>query len=239
MNKVIILAAGIGSRLRPLTNDLPKCMIQVNSQHLIERIVNQLKDSDSNIEINIITGYKSDVLKKKYIGTDVKIIENTAYDETNNMFSLYLGMKKVKNYENLIVLNADCIYDNQIVSQLVSFDGSCIAIDKSFYDEESMKVIIKQNLIRSISKQIKNNEDVATSIDLYKFDKIAAQDLFNIIEKYIENKDINKWTEIAINDLLQKEEIRVKPFEINGSRWYEIDTLRDLEIAEKLFLNEK
>jgi choline kinase len=239
MNKVIILAAGIGSRLRPLTNDLPKCMIQVNSKHLIERVVNQLKKSDNKIEINIITGYKSDVLKKFYNGTDINIIENTIYDETNNMFSLYLGMKEVINYENLIVLNADCIYDDQIVSQLVSFKGSCIAIDNSFYDEESMKVIIKKNLVRSISKEFKNNDDVATSIDLYKFDKITAQDLFNIIEKYIDNKDINKWTEIAINDLLQKEEIEVKPFEINGSRWYEIDTLEDLDKAEKLFLDEK
>jgi choline kinase len=122
---------------------------------------------------------------------------------------------------------------------LVSFKGSCIAIDNSFYDEESMKVIIKKNLVRSISKEFKNNDDVATSIDLYKFDKITAQDLFNIIEKYIDNKDINKWTEIAINDLLQKEEIEVKPFEINGSRWYEIDTLEDLDKAEKLFLDEK
>lgn len=235
---VVILAAGIGSRLQPLTNHKPKCMIDVGGSTILERILQQLGENDKVGTISVLTGHKHEVIAnfvdKKY--PKIQCIYNKDYLITNNMYSLNMFFSQRKDINNdLIVMNADCIYDDQVVNQCLDYKGSCIMTDSSTYLDESMKVKIDDQTVKGISKKFKQASDVYTSIDLYKFDQNTAVTLTNIVEDYIKNGDLNQWTEIAINDLVTDNSHIVMSNDIKGKRWFEIDTIEDLNQARELF----
>ena len=231
--KAIILAAGIGSRLRPITDSVPKCMVKVNGEMIIDRQIQELIDNKIE-DIYVIAGYKyeklSDYISIKY--PNVNIIYNDVYDSTNNMYSLFLA-KSVLNSSSFILLNADVFIDRGIVKQIVdSNEINSIICEKGLYNEESMKIVFNSKIER-ISKKITENDSYGVSIDIYKFSREASVNLFEIVSDYIINKsELNMWTEVALDRLLDKCDFQ--PIEIS-TRWMEIDNHEDLKIAEKIF----
>lgn len=239
--KAIILAAGIGSRLRPATNDKPKTMVKVNGHPMIAGIIDSLISAGIQTII-VCTGYKSNVITEylnEFYSSRVNLlfIHNEEYLSTNNMYSLYLAREHMN--DEIIVMNADLIYDKQIMIDLVSCCGNAVAVDKGRYLEESMKITVEGNYISSISKGINKEDAYGCSIDIYKFDISSAQTLKSEIVKIIEDeKDVNQWTEVLLNKVFHQNKILARPMEINTMRWYEIDNFDDLASAEILF-NEK
>lgn len=234
--RALILAAGIGSRLRPLTDEVPKCMIEVNGIKIIEKQIQNLLENGIK-DIAVITGYKSDVLEK-YINekyTNVQIIRNDEYLTTNNMYSLFLGSFFVRNNE-FILMNADVFFDSIIIKKLLeTSDKNVIVCDKGNYLEESMKIIKKEDRIIEISKKVKENESYGATIDVYKFSKEASEVLLDKINEIINiNNERNSWTEVAIQEILK--EVYFKSLDMNYN-WVEIDNNEDLKLAEKIFEN--
>lgn len=235
--KAIILAAGIGSRLRPLTENMPKCMVEVNNESLIHRIVKQLINNERVEEVIILCGYKADILVKHVseLGLDnIKFINNEVFDTTNNMYSLSLALNCYDG--DAIIINADCIYDDLIVKSVCEVDASTIFIDKSRNSEESMKVKVVNDIMVEMSKAIPLDVSFS-SIDIYYFVKEDLAKLKGIITAYIAGSQLNLWTEYAINDLLQLHPGLISFKDIAQNKWYEIDDLNDLTLASDLFLN--
>ena len=235
--KAIILAAGLGSRLRPITDNLPKCMVPVNGQPIINKqISNLLENGFQEEDIIVVGGYKSEILEE-YLKNNfrkVKYINNTRYAETNNMYSLYLAMKKIGEVPFLL-MNADVFYDSSVISGLLKCEAdNAIAADRTQYIEESMKVCTDEdNKISHISKAIPEDEHYAVSIDVYKISAEAAKRLIEIVKEFIEIKrDENSWTEVALDQILDS--CMFKPYVIDA-RWVEIDNHYDLKLAESLF----
>ena len=236
---VIILAAGIGSRLRPLTNSMPKTMIDVNGKSIIRRLMDQLSNSN-DINIHIVAGYKQEILNeflKSNKDYKYNFIINDDYEITNNMYSLFLALNILdnSNKNNLVIINADCVYDDRIVEEMLSSVESCIAIDENIFNNESMKVLLDDNkLVKKMSKSINNSEKSFVSMDIYNFNQQLKRELFVIVSKYIEKGDLNSWTEVAIDELVQKgNKVKVRPFK---NKWMEIDDLNDLKKAEEIFV---
>lgn len=234
--KALILAAGLGSRLRPLTDNVPKCMVEVNGVSIIDKQINNLRKSGVE-DIFIITGYKEDVLqnhiKKSYNDLNIRIISNSDYDKTNNMYSLYLANEYLSDSE-FVMMNSDVFFEAEIIEELLNDKyENLIVCEKDNYNEESMKIIVENNIINEISKKISSEESYGTSIDVYRFGKEASKKLFEIIYDYLYvRKDLNSWSEVAINDLIKK--VSFQPLNIKY-KWMEIDNHEDLAIAEKLF----
>jgi len=234
MSSVIILAAGIGSRLRPLTDDRPKCMIEVANQPLIERLILQIQKFSFDSKIIVVGGYKVDLLEKflhKFDG-HVNLVINSDYSTTNNMESCRLGLESAPN-EDCIIVNADCIYDDSILKGMLEQKASCIAVDSNQYFEENMKVRVETGVVIKISKDLDDSKDVKTSIDIYYFTKSDRQALHQIMSDFNSNNDLNQWTEVAIDCLVKT--CNVLPKEFSGNKWMEIDNLHDLAMAQKLF----
>ncbi|MGN7205179.1 sugar phosphate nucleotidyltransferase [Pedobacter sp. SAFR-022] len=234
---IIILAAGIGSRLRPLTDEIPKCMVKVNGRPIIERILTQIADSSIEKNIFVVTGYKEDVLKSfiTALGIPVTFIENTDYNSTNNMFSLNLALKKTDPQAGLVIINADCVYEDDIVSNMLLTDDNFIAVDKSIFNEESMKVSVDSDgFIMAMSKAISEAEGNFVSMDIYSFDQNLKEKLLNVTTKVISDGDLNSWTEVAI-DMLAKAQRVLRPFDCSTRKWMEIDDHGDLSKAEQIF----
>ena len=235
--KAIILAAGLGSRLRPITDEIPKCMVSVNGQPIINKqISNLLENGFNQSEIFVVAGYKAEVLDKYLKDTfpDVNVINNTRYAETNNMYSLYLAIKKIGE-SSFLLMNADVCYDGNVISGLLaSSSDNAIAVDKTQYLEESMKICVTdKDRITHISKAISEEDHFAVSIDVYKISKEGADKLMEIIRDFIEvRNDENSWTEVALDKIFGT--VTFNPYVIDG-RWVEIDNHDDLKTAENLF----
>jgi len=239
--KAIILAAGKGTRLYPLSGDKPKSMIKVNSVPIIEyQIESYLFAKFKEEDISIVIGYKAEILEEYIINKypKINIIINKDFSTTNNMYSLYLAMKKIHVDDILFINNADCIYDKNIISGMNLYPNpNLIAADKGAYSVESMKITLdKKSIIQSIAKTIDKDNAYGNSIDLYKMNKETYLIFLNIIKEYIEvNKDLNSWTEVALDILLKK--VEFDPYNIEGKKWIEIDNYADLLQADLLFNN--
>lgn len=234
--RAIILAAGLGTRLRPITNEVPKCMVSVNGICIIDKQINNLHKAGVN-DIVVVGGYKAEILKKhleRYEG--ITFVNNYRYAETNNMYSLYLALKHIGDSEFLL-MNSDVYFDASIIEGLLgrNTEGkSLIACDSSSYLEESMKITIDESgKIKHISKKITENEYYAVSIDVYKLNSDAVNTLSKEVCDTIEvKKDENSWTEVALDAIFDR--TAFVPFVIRG-RWFEIDNHADLQRAEQLF----
>lgn len=238
--KAIILAAGVGSRLRPITDHMPKSLIQVGNKKVLDyQIEGYLSAGLNQEDINIVTGYRSEdiakYLKEKY--PRVKIVENREFATTNNMYSLYLAINTLEQnrVESLFINNADCIYDYSIIKQMVeSPNENLIACKKDVYIEESMKVTVSGDRIVNISKQIHANDAYGVSLDLYKFGSATFVSLKNIISRIIEKeKKINLWTELSFPELFTNS--TVLPIDTKNLKWVEIDNKEDLLLADSIF----
>lgn len=233
--KALILAAGFGSRLAPITDNLPKSLVPVNGKPILFKQIDNLLENGIK-DITIVSGYKAEVLYKnvKEQYPDVKIIESKDYATTNNMYSAYLGLKEIGVGE-MLMMNADVFFDSSVIKALLACPHSnAIVTDIGRYNEESMKVIEKNGRLVEISKQITKEDALGSSIDVYKFDKVGSGAFLAKCIDYIENrKELKMWSEVALNDVLK--EVTFKACPLVG-RWFEIDNHEDLAAAEELFI---
>ena len=154
--KALILAAGLGTRLAPITDNYPKCMTEVvNDITIIEQQIKSLLENNIK-DITVVVGYKSDILIPylKTLYKDINIIENKDFQNTNNMYSAFLGYKNLKD-SDFIMMNADVFFDSKTLKSLIDdINSDAIVTDIGTWNEESMKVVEANGKLVSISKQI-------------------------------------------------------------------------------------
>ena len=232
--KALILAAGLGARLRPITDDRPKSLVEINGKPILVKQIENLYENHV-LDIIVVAGYKSTVLETEIhsLFPQVKIVVNDKYEETNNMYSAFLT-KSLINSEPFLMMNADVFFDSSVIKSLLEFKHpDAIVVEKGRFLGESMKVEQKDGKIIRISKQIEKAKALGVSIDVYKFSSKGGDAFFAKCEDYIEkNKDVNKWSEFALNDILDVVSFKACPL---CGRWCEIDNYNDLKEAEEIF----
>ncbi|MEI7457522.1 MAG: HAD-IIA family hydrolase [Nitrosomonadales bacterium] len=232
----IILAAGLGTRLRPITDKKPKCMVKVAGRAILQRQIDAYLAAKVD-KIIVVAGYRSEVVERmcSAYGNHVQIVRNNEYSKTNNMYSLYLALKQLGN-EPFLLSNGDVVYDPGIINDIIGQEGAYIAADHNSYSEESMKIVVQGGCVKDISKQIDQGRAYGCSIDLYKFDLTAATEFKLVIEEIIETRNSrNEWTEVALQTAIQNNRILMRPFDISKRNWVEIDNFADLSVADRLF----
>ena len=139
--------------------------------------------------------------------------------------------------KSFLLSNGDVVFDDKIVYEAICREEDLIAADAGSYSEESMKISLNQSgYIKDISKLIRSEDAYGNSIDVYKFSAQSSKILFNEIRKIIEeDNNLKDWTEVAIQRLMQKGSLKMKPFDIAGKSWVEIDNYHDLAQADKIF----
>lgn len=133
--KVVILAAGQGTRLRPLTDECPKCMVKVAGKSMIERQLAVMASCGiQNEDIYIVSGYRSDALKNALAGTGIHIIMNEAFETTNMVCSLMCAADVMQQEEDIIVSYGDIIYEKQVFQKILeSKDDMSVIVDDGWY----------------------------------------------------------------------------------------------------------
>ncbi|MEM3342268.1 MAG: phosphocholine cytidylyltransferase family protein, partial [Thermoplasmata archaeon] len=213
----VILAAGIGSRLRPITSFKPKCLVRVAGKPILYYQLEALRISGIS-EVVIILGYESSKAKsfcneyQRIHKMNIKLIFNTNYENTNNMYSLYLARDYLLN-KDFLLMNGDVVFDNSIVADLINNQyPDLIAVDSSVYLEESKKISINSDgFIYNISKQIPAELATAVSIDVYKFSATSGKIFLDYVNYVIENEgNLKDWTEVAMQRLFQNVKLKMK-----------------------------
>lgn len=246
--QAIILAAGMGKRLKSLTEHNTKCMVKVNGVTLIERMLYQL-DKKNLSKIIIVVGYKSkeliEFIKTLKIKTPVIYLKNNIYYKTNNIYSLALAEKYLEK-EDTLLFESDLIFEESVIDELLNDKNDTLAlVDRyeSWMDGTCLK-LDENNYIESfISNKNFKNEDVKNyykTVNIYKFSKHFSKTHYvPFLEAYCKALGNNEYYEqvLKVIAMLDKSEIKVK--KLNGQLWYEIDDIQDLDIASSIFANPK
>ena len=236
--KALILAAGYGSRLAPLTDTLPKSLVPVNGKPILFKQIENLYENGIT-DITVISGYRANMLEAAVHDRfrDVNIIESVDYASTNNMYSAYLAREAMAG-DDFLMMNADVFMDASVIETLLAFEApNAIVTDIGFYLEESMKVIEDASgRLTHISKQISQEQALGASIDVYRFSEAAGRAFFEKCAEYIEGRgEFKLWSEVALDGILSEVEFRACPLK---GRWFEIDNHEDLAAAERIFMDE-
>lgn len=224
--RVIILAAGLGSRIQKLKYNKPKCLIEIRGVSILQRLVTQfIKNGIHNIDI--ITGYKSFLIKKKFHKI-AKIHFYPYYKKTNNLYTLNYFKHLLK--EDTIISFADLIYENIIIKKLVHSSKDITAlVDTSKIRYGTMRVVLKNNLLNYIGNY-QSYRAHGNFIGLLKIKKRKIKIFKSSIGKILKFNQQRYYTEV-LNYLISKK-FKVNSIDIKKNYWTEIDTPLDYKKAK-------
>lgn len=240
----LILAAGMGKRLGELTRDNTKCMVKVNGVRMIDRMLDQLVALGLKRTV-LVVGYKGESLRRhvgrSWKGMRVDYIENKAYDKTNNIYSLALAAKELCKDDTLL-LESDLIFDDSVLRKIVDdphpnvavvdafqswMDGTCITLDEN-------------NLVCSfVTKKDFVYDEIPSyykTVNIYKFSKRFSQNEYvPFLKAYSAALGNNEYYEQVLRVIALLDKPLMYALPLSGEKWYEIDDIQDLDIAETMF----
>ncbi len=246
--QAIILAAGMGKRLGELTKGHTKCMVRVNDETLIARLLHQLDNIDLS-RIVIVVGYKGKELQEYLQDSDVKTpisyVNNPIYDKTNNIYSLYMA-KDYLEQEDTLLFESDIIMEDGIIERLVDHPYPNLAVvDKfeSWMDGTMVEIDDEFRITRFVPKtQFRSTEASRyyKTVNVYKFSKDFSQNMYvPFLEAYCKAMGRNEYYEqvLRVINMVDNSGLHVMP--LKGEAWYEIDDIQDLDIAESIFTEQQ
>jgi len=238
--KIVIPAAGLGSRMMPYTAHIPKAMLPVGQQTPITRLLAQLQANNAT-QIIIITGYQQQTLSafvlNHFPNLDIQFVYNDCFAKANNIYSLFVA-KRYCNGE-ITIINADLLLADELLNRILNSPPNFVVVDKDVaLTETATKVVFKDGFYLSrISKDIDPASAQGENIGVIRLAKDATDMFFGKVTEFIERGNLQVWYPYALDELLG--EISVKALFTNQLPWCEIDTPQDYEKAVNLFAESK
>ncbi len=242
--QAIILAAGMGKRLGKYTHDHTKCMVEVGGETLISRLLHQLDRLHIN-RIIMVVGYKAHELQEYLhtisIETPLLFVENKVYDQTNNIYSLYLAKDYMRQDETLL-FESDIIMEDAVITKLCNHPYPDLAlVDKyeSWMDGTVVTLDEENRILRFIPNSQFRYKEIPSyykTVNVYKFSKNFSEHMYvPFLEAYCEAMGKNEYYEQVLRVITMLDNSNMRALPLQGEQWYEIDDVQDLDIAESIF----
>jgi L-glutamine-phosphate cytidylyltransferase len=241
--KAVILAAGRGSRLGHLSENTPKSMLQLNSDHtLLSFNFKQLSKSGID-SIILVTGYNSKKieeyalnLSKKY-DIFVEIVYNPFWNHCNVLGSLYLSLEKIE--DDFIFLHADTLSEIDVIQGIISSKSDiCLAVDFKPCGEEEMKFWLHKDKITRITKVDIGFDAQGEFVGIAKFSRNMLDYFSEKSKEIFQSGELNSYMEEILDRGLLAEQITVDYFDASVFKTIEVDFMQDLDLAKKMFKEE-
>jgi len=243
--KAIILAAGYGNRMRPLTDSKHKTLLEIGGRSIIERIIDGLSDNSIH-EIVMVTGYRADELKAylldKYPDINFTYVHNSRYRETNNIYSMALAFDTISIDDDIVLIESDLIYDPAVIKRLFTsrFDNIAL-LDRYRSGMDGTVVTVRDGVITQVIPthlQGPNFDfsDKYKTLNIYKFSKDFCNNLFKkLLTYYAKVIDDNCYYELILGILIYMQQDKIHAEILNDEKWSEVDDPNDLRVAEFVF----
>ena len=243
--QVVVLAAGMGKRLKDKTKDNTKCMVEIHGKPMIAHSFDILTRKQYGIKrIVMVVGYCGDKVKKylgnEYNGVPIEYIDNPIYDKTNNIYSLALAKQQLTEDDTLL-LESDLIYDAEIIDRLLASKYSNVAVVAKYlpWMDGTVLKLNGDDIVSLIPKQNFDYNEVDQyykTVNIYKFSKnYMTESFLPFLEAYCKVLGQNQYYELVLRLLLTLERHDLKVLKLNQEQWYEIDDIPDYENAEMIF----
>lgn len=231
----VIPAAGMATRLRPLTEHTPKCLLEVGGKALLGRAVEALMQNGID-EAVIVTGYLAPMIEsymaENYPAMKVHFVHNERYASTNNIYSLYLSAPYAAG-RDILLLDSDILFDPEIISRLLACpDSEALALERHPLGAEEIKVTIdEKGMVRDINKEVDPAVAIGESTGLEKMGAEYTRELFNVLDTMIKEEGLdNVFYEKAFERLIARD-MSLRPVDITGLTAMELDTVEDFDKA--------
>lgn len=237
----VILAAGMATRLRPLTDDRPKCLLQVGTKTLLARTIDALVENAIS-ELVIVTGYRGEMIRQAveaaYPALNVHYIDNADYRTTNNIYSLWLAKPFIDGRETLL-LDSDILLDASLIRAILNAEGSALALNRHTLGEEEMKIVTAPDgRMVEISKTCDPQKAVGESVGVEKMTADYTSALFRELAKMIVVEGLSG---VFYEQAFQRLITQGHTFNIVDTTDYfsmELDTVADFELAGRLMADQ-
>jgi len=235
--RVVILSAGQGRRLLPLTNNFPKCMLCIHGRSLLEWQVDELFKCGIE-QVTVVVGYGADQVEKlltdRYKSHKVRTIYNPFFAVADNLVSCWVARTEMN--EDFILLNGDTLFETAVLQRLLASQDRLVTVTtdrKLTYDADDMKVMLDGDRLVRIGKDIPLDQVDAESVGMISFRGEGPALFRTVIEQALRRpQDLKQWYLSGIDEMAQS--MPIWTCSIEGLQWIEIDYPADLKEAERL-----
>ncbi|NQY67048.1 MAG: phosphocholine cytidylyltransferase family protein [Flavobacteriales bacterium] len=234
----LLLAAGTGSRLRPLTGKLPKCLTQVNEIEILGRLVTNLQQNGFK-KLIVVVGYLEEHIKS-YLAIHagditVEYVTNPIFSTTNNIYSLWLAKDLIK--EPFMLIESDLVFEASLLEGMLVPDkiavsrilpwmnGTTVTSDKSLV-----------NLVTSINldQQANVDDNLYKTVNIYSFSMDSWNKIVTELDQWIDEGKVCEYYEAVFSQMVDENLLDLSCVYFDLNQWYEIDTIEDLHECEKV-----
>lgn len=235
--KYIFLVAGKGSRLSPLTSDIPKSMFQLGSDTtLIARMVNLIRQYDEKADVVVVTGHKHQSIEQEL--KDVTFINNPFYEVTNSIASLWFAREHL-DADNVVLIDGDIVMAGDLVRDVVCkpTERPFVLVDSSISEDGDYNVQISEDRVLVMSKEL--DHYFGEYAGLTKLDRKSALAMRCEIENMVDSGYYDQWYENALVQMIFRDDFKLYYTDISMYDWTEVDNVSDLIHAKNIHMSEE
>jgi len=233
----LLLAAGMGSRLSPLTDATAKCLIKVSGIPILERLIRTL-GSYAFTRLVVVVGHESDAIQD-YLGDhsgDIQIsyVVSPCYRTTNNIYSLWLARKVID--EPFLLVESDLVFDESLLENMMKPDRIAISRQLPWMNGTTVTLDGKAGVSAfCLGEMSRADATHYKTVNIYSFSRGTWRSICERLDKHIAARRTGEYYEAVFADMVSDGSLALAPVFFDPGRWYEIDTLADLNAAQMVF----
>jgi NDP-sugar pyrophosphorylase family protein len=237
----LLLAAGTGTRLQPLTNDAPKCLTEVNGVPILEQQVRCLEHWGFE-HLIVVLGHQGNQIREFLSNSvsDLKVsyIENPIFGSTNNLYSLWLARKMIDR--SFLLIECDLFFEAGLLSGMLQPDRIALASPQSWMDGTTVTLDNSQRVAAfQLGNSTQRDPLAYKTVNIYSLSLATWHGMRRCLDTYVSSGRVNDYYEAVLRDMTVDGTFNATAVSFDHGKWYEIDTLEDLRAAERLFANSR
>ena len=237
ISTALLLAAGAGTRLQPLTDDCPKCLTEVHGVPILGSLVSCLVEQGFK-RLVVVVGYCGnqirDYLELSESGLDFDFVDCREYATTNNIYSLWLARECIR--ESFVLIESDLLFDSRLLGLMRVRNRVAVA---QFQSRLIGTTVSTDKLGRVVSFHVGADPDTPNlaqkTVNLYSLSAAAWREVVRRLERRVTAGRVHDYYEVVFAEMVAEGLLALQAVSFDAGRWCEIDTLDDLRVAEQLF----
>ena len=232
----LLLAAGSGNRLQPLTDSIPKCLIEINGRPILERLIDNLCDNGFK-RLVIVVGYMDHCIQRfvnEYAGDlTIEFITNPLYQTTNNIYSLWLARNKIQ--ESFLLVESDLVFESSQLEGLLYPNKIAISRMQPWMNGTTI-TIDSLNRVQAFGMGGNGYTEITRykTVNIYSLSDSTWRKVVERLELHISSGKVNEYYEVVFKEMIADGSLSMDGVFFDPERWYEIDTPADLANAERI-----